>query len=393
MVRGRTGGLLGWLAGVLVAASRVATADPIVDRNYAIELYEGVAIGDGTQTGMGGAGAARVNGSAGTLLNPSAPAVRRSTDTDHWSWDYHLDFLTGRFSSDYDNNGIPAKDGSGAQLATFGVSLRFGDWAGAVTATAQTAPVDGSMPELDARAIRGKLVFARYFQRADLAVGLGIQTVAFELAPSSGTEPSLFSMTGAGAVGGATWLPREQSFRVGLALESRIVGAKVDTASCDPMSCQGYILPDSIESPGRVIAGAAYRWGPTVWNQLIHKKFRDERSLTVASDLVITGTSVKGNGLEGFGQQELQRSGRRITVSVRGGAEYEWLPGRLRVRAGSYWEPGRFDDVGGRIHATVGFDVRALEFQLWGVRRGRLGATADIASRYRNIGVSVGFWH
>ncbi len=392
MLRGLVGLCLVCLVCLVWTMPRAVQAAPIVDRDYAIELYEGVAIGDGTQTGMGGAGAARVTGSAGTLLNPSAPAVRRTTDTDSWSWDYHLDFLTGRFSSDYDNNGVAADDGGGASLATAGLSLRFGNWAGAITVTAQTAPVDGSDPKLDARAIRGKLVLARYFERVDLAIGLGLQTVAFELAPSSG-EPALFAMNGVGGVAGATWLPRRQRFRLGLALESRIISGKVETATCDPMSCQGYILPNRIESPGRIILGAAYRWAGTAWNQLVPTKFHDETSVTVVSDLVVTGTSKDGNGIEGFGVQELQRAGRHVSVSLRAGAEVECLPGRLRVRAGTYWEPGRFDDVGGRLHGTLGFDVRALEFHLWGLRRGRIGATADVAARYRNVGVSVGFWH
>ena len=101
-------------AGVgLCAWASPAHADPIVDSNYAIELYEGVAIGDASATGMGGAGAARVTGSAGTLLNPSAPGVRQTTDGDSWSWDYHFDLLTGKFSSDYDNNGVATSQASG----------------------------------------------------------------------------------------------------------------------------------------------------------------------------------------------------------------------------------------------------------------------------------------
>ena len=42
-------------------------------------------------------------------------------------------------------------------------------------------------------------------------------------------------------------------------------------------------------------------------------------------------------------------------VGARLGAEWEALPGRLRARLGTYWEPSRFDGVGGRIHGTDGF--------------------------------------
>src|SRR3954464_14967387 len=83
------------------AADPLDTAPPITDTDYAIDLYDGVALGNTAQVGMGGAGAALVVGTAGTLLNASAPAVRQTTDTDSWSWDYHLDFLTATYSSDY----------------------------------------------------------------------------------------------------------------------------------------------------------------------------------------------------------------------------------------------------------------------------------------------------
>jgi len=42
---------------------------PITDRNYAIDLYDGVAIGNTAMVGMGGAGAALINGTAGALIN------------------------------------------------------------------------------------------------------------------------------------------------------------------------------------------------------------------------------------------------------------------------------------------------------------------------------------
>ena len=380
-----------WPLACLLLATSVH-ADPITDRDYAIELYEGVAIGDNAQVGMGGAGAAVIGGSAGALMNPAAPAVRLTTDNDSWSVDYHIAALTGRFSTDYDNNGAISDAGSGAALATFGLALRVGDWAGAATFTVQTAPVDGSAPEVDAQSARFKLVFARYIHRWDLALGLGLQTVSFQLAPSAGGD-EMFRITGTAGVAGLTWLPRDDSWRVSVAVESPIIGGTVETATCDPMSCQGYILPESVVSPGRSIVGGAYRFAPTAWNQQVTTRFRDERALIIATDLVVTGTSTGGNGIEAFGMQELQPAGRSVSISLRGGGELEALPGRLRVRAGSYWEPGRFDGVSGRIHGTFGIDLRALEFHAWGLRRGRLSAFTDIAPRYRNLGVSIGFWH
>src|SRR4051794_5885449 len=128
------GARVGILVVVLGVGAPAAQADgPITDRNYAIDFYDGVAIGDTAWVGMGGAGAALIVGSAGTLINPSAPAVREPTDPDRGSWDYHFDYLPGKYSADYDNNGVVRPANGGAQLLTLGLSGRYHDWAAAVT--------------------------------------------------------------------------------------------------------------------------------------------------------------------------------------------------------------------------------------------------------------------
>jgi len=374
----------------LTGAAR-AESPPIVNRNYAIDLYDGVAIGSTVMVAMGGAGAASINGTAGSLINPSAIAVRSTTDLDSWGWDYHLDALTGKYSSDYDNNGVVTGESSGASLITGGFGLRFHDWSAATTAVIQTAPVPGASTTLAASASRVQFILGNYQPRYSLAIGAGVQVASFSIADGNN---KLFEVSGTGLVFGATWLPHEQSIRIGAAIDLPISGGQVTTTTaCDPMSCDGYILPNEVDAPARVVGGVAYRIGPTAWNQQIVTPFRDERALTLAADLVVTGATANGYGIEAFSMQQLQRSGRSIAVSPRGGAEYEWLPGRLRLRGGSYWEPSRFDGVGGRLHVTIGAELAIWEFHFFGPRRLRVTFTGDEAARYRNIGASIGFWH
>jgi hypothetical protein len=361
---------------------------PITSRAYAIDLYEGVAIGNTDMVGMGGAGAAVVLGTAGVLMNPSAIAVRPTTDNDRWSLDYHLDFLTATYSSDYDNNGCQVESG-GASLLTGGIGGRIGNWGAAITSLVQQAPVVGSSLTANARAYRA--VLARWIPELDLAVGGGIQGSVFELVPPSGA--TLFSISGLGLIAGATWLPHGESFRLAAALDGAIDGGEVKPDSCSPDDCMGYILPARARAPARLVVGGAFRWARTAWNQQVPGPFRDEYSLTVAGDVVVTGPTASGAGVEAFGMHELQPSGRHTVLGVRGGVDAEVLPGRLRLRGGAYWEPGRFDGVAGRAHATFGVDLRVLAFQLWGPRRGRISLIGDVAARYRNIVASVGFWH
>ncbi len=388
--------------GVLCTAS-VAAAEPptspITDSNYAIELYDGVAYGNAAVVGMGGATVALAIGTSGTLFNPSAAAVKPTTDTDYWSWDYHIDAIAGS-STDYDNNGFTSTYAQNV-VGTLGIGARYGEWAIAATGTWQDRPIvtpDPMEADLQATTYRFQLGVARWVQRLDTAIGVTLKSGMFSLVgdciEDTGDCPTtLFSVSGGGIEVGATWIPREHSVRVGAAASSPIKGGNFEPCD-DPVACAGWILPEGVVSAFRLATGVAYRFAGTDWNQLVGGHFRDERSVTVASDLVITGPADNGYGLESFGNQVLQRSGRHTNISTRVGVEWEWLPGRLRLRAGSYWEPGRFVGVPGRLHGTLGVEVRVFQFHLLGKpRRGRITITSDVANRYANGGLSVGFWH
>jgi hypothetical protein len=374
---------------LLIARSASAQYPPVTDRDYAIDLYEGVAIGNTDMVGMGGAGVAVVIGTPGALLNPSALAVRATTDNDSWGLEYHADVLTATYSSDYDNNGQIA-DG-GAQIATGGLGLRIGNWAAGITTLIHQTPAGDT--GLTVRGLRLRYMLATWLSEIDLAVGGGLQTAAFRLDPEDGD--SLFEVSGSAVVVGATWIPREQRFRAGAGLEAAIDGGAVlARADCDPaVDCGGYILPDRVRVPWRAVSGVAYRIAPTAWNHQVETPFRDERALTLATDLVITGSTPNGHGVEAFAMHQLQPSGRGISLGVRSGLVYEARPGRLRFRTGTYWEPGRFEAVAGRWHATFGADLRLFQFRLWGQRRGRISVMGDVAASYRNIVFDIGFWH
>jgi hypothetical protein len=66
------------------------------------------------------------------------------------------------------------------------------------------------------------------------------------------------------------------------------------------------------------------------------------------------------------------------------------------MRAGSYFEPSRFEGVPHRAHATLGLDLRLFSWDLFGMLPEftlRTGAFADVAERYLNVGVGMGLWH
>jgi len=243
---------------------------------------------------------------------------------------------------------------------------------------------------LDASTVYSKLAFAHELLDQEWTVGAAFTLGQFEVTRGS----RLFTLDGAGLEMGGLWRPPEEPWRAGLAITFPISGKDVTVANCDPMDCEGYILPARVEAPWRVAGGFAWRFADTPWNHHVDAHYRDEKSLTVAADLVLSGSVPRSYDLEWWGAQELQRSGKNISASLRLGADFEILPGRLRLNSGTYYEPARVADTHGRLHATAGLELALFQFTVWRwTYRPRFAATGDVAARYGNAGVSIGFWH
>jgi hypothetical protein len=386
---------LGGLVLLFLALAPSARADtPITDRNYTIDAFRGAAIADYRVIGMGGVSLATAEGATGLLANPAAAASRPATAAGWFYWDFLLDAYTPGLGVDFDNNGV-AQDqfhgGTGALNA--GLLGMFGAWGAAVSVTGELrdfAPAGGTTAALSAAIWR--LTVARSFVEGDFVAGASLVAGGFNLRlPASGVE--LVNAADWSVETGALWQPQEWDLRVGLSFRPKM-RPRIDPTACDPNNCAGYILPEQVEFPWSAGAGVAWRFGPTPWNRRVATDFRDERSTIVAADVIVDGPVVSGAGLEAFLQKQLQSSGRSASVSVRMGAEHEWVPGWFRIRGGTYWEPPRFEGVEGRLHLTLGLDVRFWSFALWGSNyRLRLSLAADAARRYGNTLLSLGFWH
>jgi len=83
-----------------------------------------------------------------------------------------------------------------------------------------------------------------------------------------------------------------------------------------------------------------------------------------------------------------QPVGESTKFQPRLGVEHEAWPGRLRTRLGAFLEPSPFRDTRPRPHVTGGFEL--FLFHYW--EDWALSASFDVARRYSNFGVSVGFW-
>lgn len=381
---------------LLLASTAVlaATYPPVSDRNFAIDLYSGAVLGSSRIVGMGGTGIAIAEGSAYTLVNVAAAAVRPSTSNGDWDWDAHLDWLHPDLGSDFDNNGDPVASVGHSSLLTAGVLGQYRAWGLAFTTSSldDTIDIPGASQSSQVSAGQIKVALARSLLDRQLTVGLSFTYASFTLTDAPNSR-DLFSASESGLELGALWRPEEVSYRAGLTASTPLTRGQPQLDGCDPMSCEGLILPDAVAVPWQLGLGFAYRFGPTAWNRQVDTPWRDERAVTLAADLLLSGSVSRGDGLEEFLQHRLQRSGASTSLSLRVGAEYEWVPGWIRLRGGSYWEPGRFENVGGRLHATFGVEARLFGFRLFGASyRLRVGLTADAARAYGNGALSLGFW-
>jgi hypothetical protein len=117
--------------------------------------------------------------------------------------------------------------------------------------------------------------------------------------------------------------------------------------------------------------------------------------------LLVTGSTDEGISLESYFAQTVTRAGRNATFSVRAGVETELIPGQLKLRLGSYIEPTRFgsepDAKAFRQHVTGGFEAELFTWSFFHLldddTQWRLNTMLDLAPRWSNYGLSIGFWH
>jgi hypothetical protein len=226
-------------------------------------------------------------------------------------------------------------------------------------------------------------------------LGFGVALLFDEFAINAG-ESQVFNWTKFAFAPAAMFRPHEKSYRIGASARlPSFAGAVTNMCGSDPADCRGFVRPTGSQLPWQIGLGFAWRLAASEWNaDGATPRFRDERALFLAADLELVSAVPDGVSIAGFVTRTALPSSRSPSLVARLGAEYEIIPGRLRLRAGSYWEPGRVAGRTGRVHGTGGLEVRLFRFNFRDrERRVRLALAVDAAERYQNSGLSIGFWH
>lgn len=382
---------------IVGTAAATAHADPeltpLTNRDFTLDLARPSVLASYRITGMGGASLGVAEGAGFMTGNPAAVASRASTTTDWFDWDILFDKYEPGLGDDTDNNGLKDSGGGVTRSGALGGMLYFGRLGVGFTVTNDAHDDIGAQDNLSIETTITRVHLGWAFgKEGDFVAGLTLDMGSLQLTDED-RDVRLVDERGYGVTAGMLWRPQRTSMRFGARVSSPL-SAPVEETGCDPFDCDGLILPERVAVPWSLGAGLALRIGPTPWNIPFPERFRDERSITVAADVIMFGRVNNGANFESFIRGQRQESGDQPSASLRGGVEIEVVPAWFRLRGGVYNEPSRVKGVDNRIHGTAGLDLRFFSFSI-GDREYRLRASAavDAASEYLNVVLSLGFWH
>lgn len=357
---------------------------PITDNNYNLDLRQGPVMGSARQVALGGAYIGVAEGITSLNSNPAGVAFRLARSTEKFDWDWTVG-LNDLKSNDFDNNGVSPPDYKSHKIRSLGLMGQYGPWGIGVLGNSEILSLEGLNSDDEYVLSVTSLAFGRQFLDRELTVGGGLRATMTKL-QNQPFDATLGKISGTGWDIGVLWNPDRGPFRLGAAYASSISSDQALTnTSGVPVTVNGLIIPQQVILPATLGLGIYYGVDSApFWNG--HKWL-------VASDLLFTGTSDNAVGVESVLAQKIQPIGTHTTTSFRIGSEIETLPGQLRVRLGSYYEPSNFDGVSGRTHLTGGIETRLFHTSYLGEYDWGLTFTADFARDYTGIFIALGFWY
>lgn len=396
---------VGPLVVTLVLAPVVAAAQAF-DGTQGLDTFSGPVISSGRILGLGGAYVAVAEGLGGAAVNPAAVAHRNRHLSRGWDWDGFLSWYVpdarelGR--QDLGNDGHADVGLAGARNGQLGLSFQRDRLGAAIFGRGWTlsAPRDG-LGAVQLETTEASVALGGSLPGGLLVLGASATAVSGVVRVTRpDAAPVEVRYDGSALRVGALLAPRGRPWRLGAAFDpgaravSRGDRAAVPVAtpaefvfpSVLSLGASGWIGPNArrYNEPPPVELDRHPEWPPgPEWEET------RRRPVLVAAQLDLVGPATGAVPVESalVPSAEAPASGERASVVVRAGAEWEGLPERLRARAGGYLEPSR-TGASPRPHATFGLEVR-VPFP-W--RDLQLGLAGDLAARFQNVSVSLGFW-
>jgi len=431
-----------------------AQGTPIQTSNYTLDLFQGPVLASSRVTGMGGAYSALADGAEGIPFNAAAASQRYPYSTTRTDWELTggVTFPASVASTDFDNNGHTGFGYHDFVWATGGAFLQHDHWGfgGSVSlqnyslGTPRQLGLDGSgVNDLTIRIFKVDAVVSYGFMDDQLHVGGGLRSAVFNAVDTSQGEKLLLGTYGIGAQGGVLWRPRHLPLRLGGTVRSPVIGTITSSPNVtrDPMTGDHVIgkfyLPSGVDLPWEAEWGVAFQLGPRPLNiqwadedklddpeveeerrtipatstvpahlepaykaarRILKRRYRaiPREKMLLSFSMLVTGPTEGAVGVESMLRQVIDRSGEKTSVTLRGGTEVEVVPNRLQLRAGSYMEPTRFRESTARLHATTGFELRLVDWSLFGIfpedNAFRVSGAVDVSREYFGWSLGLGSW-
>ncbi|WP_437682854.1 hypothetical protein [Sorangium sp. So ce131] len=266
-----------------------ASAQPLRDNQYAIDLFQGPILAPLRVTGIAGAYAAYAEGIAGMVANAAAPALREPFSTNWLEGDVaaSISIPIELFeNNDFDNSGDVDLDYSNFVYVTLGGQLQAGDFGLGVNAELQRYSVT---PAADAggRGAKTSVVIGKYHFLGGvrllgdaLALGAGARAVTL----SVDADRTSLTKSGIAPELGLLVRPDWASYRLGATLRLPVNGGRLrgEGMTVDEAGVKrggGLILPNEVVLPWELEVGLAVQVGPRPLNPAWLDPHEQEREL------------------------------------------------------------------------------------------------------------------
>ncbi|WP_407667422.1 hypothetical protein [Myxococcus dinghuensis] len=403
---------------VLVTAPVASAQDetPVEPRPERLYFNPGALLGSARVVALGGAYVGIAEGAAGFPSNLAALAHRGPTLEKDWdlgvtlSW-LDLPFTSGR-TRDVDNDGKADASRDRRQLLgglllqykRFGIGFALRNSAVTYCATEACA---GDGERIRVSMTQSVLAGAVSFGQDDFILALGIYAAQATFQLASGGPDLRYGDTAVAV--DMLYRPHGRPWRLGVTVRPEVVADWRREEGQSPVLA-GRTLFGAVVSPAVLSLGASWRMGegaerynrlsPAARRQLIlegdalpvpdeEPKDAPAGRWLISAQVDLLSSVDNAVPLRSFASTaEEEPVGHTTLFAPRLGVEHDTVPGMVRLRAGVYAEPSPFDGRPPRPHITGGFEVFVLRYwEDWSI-----SASFDLASRYTNVGLSIGFW-
>jgi len=401
----------------------VAAQEALERNDFNIDAFTGPVLGSSRVVGMAGAHTALATDIDGAHWNPASFGSRPPYELDWFEYGLSLSyFAPGLFGADdFFNNGSGI-DVDGFSFLSLGLRFQFGNFGFGGDTRIQTYTTGSGDDEVDILMIESHVGVAYAFFDGQIIFGLGARVADLRINLPDDTRLTHF--TGAGVEGGLLLKLADFPWRLGVAgrspVESHAELVEGVEVIAGVKTVRGIIIPNKVYMPWQVQIGFAWQFGarplnrkwipaedPQVGLESENEEAIDERTRNeyrvipriywlISADLILTGPTSNGIGVDGFVEQVRRRSGEDLSLGFHLGAETEIVDNRLKLRAGFYLEPARNSDSVLRPHGTAGLEVRMFDWDFFGCFKPfglKVSLTVDGAERYLDIGIGIGVWH